>query len=409
MLKRITNKIKRLKTGLTSINQQPIGKSVLTIVLFLDLFILISIFDGLDDHTRQLTSPYEFIPQHCRDIVIDDDWNPKNSLIRIANIADNHRGSYFYLDESLENEERHPICAPISTLLGSINKDKVLSSSLSQYLNQRALIEQTRSEYERVSSAYDTLLLQTIAKQGQQQTAQSLEVKVEQLTNELNELVRKEAELVATLKKNANIEQLIAIVSAPSKQNREVLLDDLRRLNFWYPVKRLAMELLFLGPLILMFYFWNSRSILAGRPYQTLVSAHLLVVAFIPVIFKVLELIYDIVPKKFLGQLFELLEALHLVAIWHYVMMGAGVLGALALIYVLQKKIFSQEKIRQKRIAYSQCQECGVHLPRGNKACSTCGFKQFRQCSHCIQDTYVYGEYCRVCGEQEPIDVPATD
>jgi hypothetical protein len=80
MLKKVLNRVKMIRTGLINLNNQPIGKAVLTIVLFLDLFILISIFQGLSDHTSQLATPYEFIPQHCRDIVIDEDWNEDNRL-----------------------------------------------------------------------------------------------------------------------------------------------------------------------------------------------------------------------------------------------------------------------------------------------------------------------------------------
>jgi hypothetical protein len=64
-------KIRRFQQRLTRLDREPLGKAALVIVLFLDLFILISIFDGLGAHTAQLTSPSDYIPGLCRDMVLD--------------------------------------------------------------------------------------------------------------------------------------------------------------------------------------------------------------------------------------------------------------------------------------------------------------------------------------------------
>jgi len=402
MLRNIRNKVQLIRASLTSLNNLPIGKATLTIVLFLDLFILISIFQGLADHTSQLATPNEYIPQYCRDIVINDDWNDSNRLIRISRITSRYRGSYVYVNEKDRMQEVHPICVSISKLMRSIENDKSLSDDLNAFLLLRDQSAQIKSELDRTRGAYDTSLLEIIAEQNTtKENTLSLKKQVSVLTNKLNTFVSKEAASESLLMQNQRISQLFSIIDASSKQNRDVLLEELRLLNFWYPAKRLGMEMIFLLPLIIIFFLWNSRSITASRPYQSLVSSHLLVIVFIPVIFKVIELVYDILPKKLLKYIFELLESLKLVAIWHYVMMGAGVIAALALIYFLQQKIFSQDKLTQKRITKGLCQKCGVHLPSGSNACSICGFIQSRECSHCNQATYVYGKYCKECGASE--------
>ena len=61
----------RVRSNLTSLDSQPISKAALVIILFLDIFILTSIFNGLDEHTRQLASPDDSIPYYCREIVIN--------------------------------------------------------------------------------------------------------------------------------------------------------------------------------------------------------------------------------------------------------------------------------------------------------------------------------------------------
>ncbi len=402
MLTYIKNKLKSVRSGLTQLNNHPIGKPVFIIVCFLDIFILMSVFQGLSDHTRQLITPYESIPQHCRDMVIDEDWNEQNRLFRIANIASSYRGSYVYSNEKDRVKDQHPVCAPISSLIRVIKDDKALAERLNELLKLRKKSNQINSEFKRTKGSYDTSLLEVIADQNDSlEDTASLKRQLGKLTVKQNKLVEDAATSALGLTQTPSIGQLFNLIETSSTQNRDTLLEDLRSLNFWYPVKRLGMEMIFLLPLILLFYFWNSKSIKSSRPYQTLVSSHLLVVVFIPVIFKVMELIYEIMPKKLLKHVIELLESLNLVAIWHYLMMGAAIFTAMALIYLFQKKIFSHEKLMQKRITKGLCQNCGLKLPGESCACSVCGFKQFRQCEHCKQETYVFGQYCRECGKSE--------
>jgi len=401
MLQVIQTKFKQLRVGLTHLNQQPIGKAVLIIVLGLDLFILVSIFQGLSDHTRQLITPYEAIPQQCRDIVIDEKWHQDNQLIHLAENSSRHRGSYRYIDDKDRMEPLHPACAPLETLMQAIKKDKDLSKQLARYRMQRKVLVEAKSELEHTRGAYNTSLLEVIAESDSSSgDTRAIKQRVSEITRRLNTLTSEEIALVAALNKHALIKEIFALIDQSPKQYRETLLEDLRRLNFWHPVKRLGMEMMFLLPLIIVFFLWHSKSIAASWTYQRLVSSHLLVVVFIPVIFKVIELVYDILPKKILKQVIELLESLNLVAVWHYLMMGGGIVAALALIYVMQQKVFSQQKIIQKRISKGQCQDCGVGLPSGTSACSRCGFKQYRECGSCQKETFVYGIYCRECGAE---------
>lgn len=427
MLKAVKHKLGVLRSGLMRLNHRPIGKAVLAVILFLDLFVLASIFDGLSEHTRQLVAPYEYIPQHCRDIVIDEDWNVESRFKRTAKIISGFTGSYRYIDRNdraNKNDDIHAVCQPIYTLLQAIEVNKALADGLSDYLNDRAQAGEVKSEIERTRSAYDTSLLETIALNTEEAKAEAanaeeldaekstqyLKKEISTLTLKLNRLTQVTTDRKLQITKHPLMMTFFDHIDGIKENDRELLLADLRNSNFWFPVKRLAMELLFLMPLILIFYFWNSRSLRTQQPYQILVSSHLLIVAFIPVIFKVLELVYDIMPKKFLKAVFSFLESFNLVAIWHYLMMGLSIALALGLIYILQQKIFSQEKLMQKRISKGLCQSCGVQLPIGsnssgdssngcsNKACTACGFKQYKVCHHCNNNTYVYGQHCKECG-----------
>lgn len=399
MLGFIKNKAVKIKNNLTSLDAQPIGKAALTVIIFLDFFILISIFDGLADHTRQLTSPRQSIPQYCRDIVIEGDWNGTNRLTRLARIVSRSRGRYYYPNKREKNQQRHPVCEPIASTFQLIERDQGLSVNLKEFLRIQRQSTRLNSELGRTKGAYDTSLLEIMADQRKgQASVGSLKKEINKKTAALNSLVREQRLLKSSLEQDKRIRDLYALIANVSEADRDSLRNDLRNLNFWYPVKRLGMEMIFLLPLFAVFYFWNARSITKNRPFQTLVSSHLVIVVFIPVFFKIFELIYDIIPKKLLKHLIELLESLKLVAIWHYLMMAITILAALGLIYFLQKKLFSREKLIEKRISKGLCQECGKHLPSGASACPFCGFEQFKQCGQCNKPTYVYGKFCSECG-----------
>jgi hypothetical protein len=399
MASAIREKVQRFQQRLTRLDNQPLGKAALVIILFLDLFILISIFDGLGAHTAQLTSPDEHIPALCRDIVLDAEWNPTNRLDRLARLVSKYHASHFWPDPRAERQPLHAVCAPLVGAFKAIRDDEALARNLRDLVKLDQETRELRAELERVKGAYDTALLEAIARaQKMEARVASLRQEIADKTRAMDELVRQQRLLGETIEQHERVRALYALVAGVAEADRQTLRDDLRRLNFWHPVKRLGMEMLFLLPLFLVFYAWNARSIARNRPFQALVSSHLLVVVLIPVFFKLVELAYDILPRKLLRQVIELLESLRLVAIWHYLLIGVAVLTALALIYLFQRKLFSRDKLMQRRIAKGQCQHCGLHLPAGSRYCTACGADQYRQCAGCGELTLLHGKYCKACG-----------
>jgi hypothetical protein len=394
------NKFSRIKANLTSLDSQPISKASLIIILFLDLFILISIFDGLEKHTRQLSSPDDYIPYSCREIVINRDWNPTNRTDNLSDIILSFNNYYYQIEE--KKKGRHPVCAPYLDLLDQMKNDKELTILFEDRSRFDHEAKDLQREINNLKGAYDTSLLETIARQKEgQANVDSIKKDIQAKTNALNTLRAQIESAELKINGNGTIKLLWQKMESLQPVDREKLKADLRTLYFWHPVKRLGMQMLFLVPLFAVFYLWNTASIRKNRGIQVLVSSHLLVVSFIPVFFKIIETVYDIIPKKLLKKLIDLLESLKLVALWHYLVIAFAVGAALFLIYIFQKKLFSREKLMERRIAKGLCQQCGTHLPPGSNACPFCGFAQFKTCGACDQPTPVYGKYCRACGKEQ--------
>jgi hypothetical protein len=402
MFGKLVRRARNVTENLSRFDAQPIGRAALTVVIFLDIFILMSIFDGLADHVGQITSPYDFVPSHCQEIVLDNTWNATERLPRIAGVVNERNASPVPPDEKPAYDKMHPTCAKFERLVNGVVDDKTLSGSLTRYLQVRRESASTRSELERIKGAYDTSLLEKMAAEGaQNEGAARLGTEVRELSEKISKLAAEQSGLESALTANPVLVALFQAIDAVSDEQRDQLRQELQQRNFWFPLKRLGMEMLFLLPLVLVFYFWNARSLSRGQPFQVLVSSHLLVVTLIPVVFRIARLVYDIIPRKLLKKVIELLESLQLVALWYYLLIGAAALVALALIYLFQKKLFSHDRLLGRRIARGLCQGCGMHLSPMATVCPLCGFHQFRKCSHCGKDTYVHGKYCRECGHTE--------
>lgn len=396
---KLKDKFGKVRTHLTSLDDQPLGRAALAIIIFLDIFILVSIFNGLAAHTRQLSSPDTYIPNTCREIVINRQWNPTNRIDNLSQIII-YSSTNPYRDEEKKNEQ-HPVCVPYLDLVDQIKKDTALVSIFEERNKSEHEARELQREIDNLKGSYDTSLLETIAKKQESQT---------KVTATKEDFLKKAAALdtlksrIATLEQSITSETRIKLLweklQTLQEQDIQTLLSDLRTINFWYPVKKLGMQMIFLLPLFIVFYAWNNTSIKKNRGLQTLVSSHLLGISFVPILCKIIETVYDIIPKKLLKKVIDLLESLKLVAIWHYFVIALAVAAALFLIYIFQKKLFSREKLIERRISKGECQQCGKHLPAGSTACPFCGFVQYKPCSNCNNPMHVYGKFCRECGQR---------
>ena len=396
----INNKLSKIKSNLTSLDSQPISKASLIIILFLDIFILTSIFDGLEKHTQQLSSPDDYIPYSCREIVINRDWNPTNRTDNLSDIILSYNNNYYQFEE--KKRERHPVCAPYIELLDQMKNNKeliVLFEDRGKFVHEA---KELQRDIGNLKGAYDTSLLETIAKQQEgRANVDKLKTDVQTKSNALNTLRGEIAALEQKINANGMVMLLWERLETLQPTDREKLKADLRTMYFWHPVKKLGMQMIFLLPLFAIFSIWNSGCIIKNRGIQALVSSHLLVVSFIPIFFKIIETVYDIIPKILLKKLIVLLESLKLIALWHYLVIALAIAAALFLIYIFQRKLFSRDKLMERRIAKDLCQQCGKHLPSGSQACPFCGFAQFKTCGACNQPTPVYGKFCKACGKKQ--------
>ncbi len=376
---------------------QPLHKLALAVVVLLDVFILISIFDGLEVHTRQLASPDKRVPALCREVVIDRVWTRDTRLDRLTESVASRRPSDG--EPEAPNRVMHPTCERIVAPISAIAAQEELGTAFDARLRLTRELRDAERELARQKGAYDTQLLEALARPtAQRPDVESIQAAVQERTVVIEAARTRLAVLNARLDAAEPVKALWMRLDSAQDVERTALAADLRRMEFWFPLKRLVMQLLFLLPLLAAFGVWHARSARMGRGLQALVSAHLCVIASIPVLFRIVEAVYEILPKRLLKRMIELLESMKLVALWHYLVMALAVAFALGAVLLIQRRLLSRERLLEKRIAKGQCQQCGKGLPAGARACPSCGFGQYRACSKCGGPTPVHARHCTACG-----------
>ena len=393
--------IAAFKARLTSVSkEEPLNKLSLTAIIILDIIILNVLFIGLNDHTQQLTTLYEYMPVEAKSALIDQDWTPANRIAKLQPLVLSDRNNVRYRYNSPFEERRikqmHPAARTFYKQAKAISENSELHAlflSRQKTVNER---DKTERAFNQAKQSYDTQLLENIAHVAEintnatSTTAQQYAQRIDRLTGEIR-IIEQQINVAPA------VQQLWKTVS-PGDAARDQIVTDYKRFQFRFPLKELAWQLLFLIPIFGVFYWWNNRSIKKENPIQTLLTSHLLIIASLPIILKVLELVIDLIPRHFFKNLFEFLQALHLMALWHYFLIFAIIAFGLGLVCLIQRKLFNKQKVMEKRLAKGHCTACNKRLPAGSKACPFCGKEQQKECPACHQETPIGGTYCIHCG-----------
>lgn len=400
-MKKLKQCIMKFKTRLTSVSkEEPLNKLSLATIIILDLFILTLVFTGLDEHTQQLTTAAEYMPPAAQSIFIDQAWNSANRISELQPLILADRNNYNYRYESPFEERKTKLMHPAGRMfyqqVKELSQDKELRALFLSRQNSVEEREKTENAFDQAKKSYDTQLLENIANasagavNATSTTARQYAQKIDKLTGEIRAIEQK-------INFHPGIQKLWVLIT-PDDVARGKIISDYKRFQFWFPLKELGWQLIFLLPIFGIFYVWSVRSVKNDNSIQTLISSHLLVIASLPIILKVIELVVEIIPKHFFKNLFNILQTLHLMALWHYFVIFAAIIIGLSLVYFIQRKVFNKQKVIQKRLMKSACIFCNKRLPFGAKFCPFCGTRQFEECTACKQETPSGGPCCIHCG-----------
>ena len=174
--------------------------------------------------------------------------------------------------------------------------------------NTEEKIRGIQIEQNNISSQYDTMLLEKIAKQerGEALTPTSSENAKAQIGYLSGSLGVLRSDLLI-LQKQFDAHPLVQKRSSDILLSRDTIQSTYNSLLFWYPIKRFSIEILFIIPLLFITIWWSNRSIRKNNGLQLLISTHLLAIIALFVLLKVLEFIYDIIPHTVFERIYAFL------------------------------------------------------------------------------------------------------
>ncbi|MFH1092751.1 MAG: hypothetical protein V1739_01190 [Candidatus Omnitrophota bacterium] len=396
--------ILKFRDRLTKFNQEePLNKLALTIIILLDIFILSVVFSGLSAHTSQLTSPDEYFPYECRNIFIEKQWSQANKIDELQNfvLSDYNNYSYRYdrvFDKS-KIDKMHPVCNNFYVTVKSISQNSELKSL---FVKRQELVKeknQWTQQYNKEKDVYNTSLLENIAEKSKD-NLDNISNSIKKQSGEIEKISFEISKINKQLNNNAHINKIWEIIRPGDDNFRAKMINDLNKYERIYLFKELLWQLIFMLPLFIVFYIWHTKSIKKTNSIQTLISSHLLIIASIPIVLKIIEVVLDLIPYHFFKKLFELFELLHIIALWHYIVIFVSIGVTMVFVYLIQKKLFNKKRLYQKRLMKGECYFCGKTLPGKINICPFCGTNQLKKCEKCNTDTFVCGEYCINCGKK---------
>lgn len=401
------NKIRQFWSKSRKINNQPLNQVSLVVIILIDIFILINVFTGLSDISTWYISPYQAYPcyspwqDYRNQDDVDKDFNIINSSL--SQSLDQPSQEQIYQ----EVEQRHLGKVSLTCLEYSRYQDKINNPPNQEIIKsiqqQQAKVNQLTETNRQIRAEYPTAVLEKIAELPREQSINLVDAAKAKQTLDTNN------RQISTLK--AEITQLKnQILTKPESANFiEFLKQDsnfklvevnYQRALFWYPSIQLILQSLFLVPLILIAFSVHKFSQRREYGLISLISWHLLVIFFIPLILKVFEFLQVGVLFQFiLNIVSRILGGLLFLISYVYILL-IPVVG-FAIIQVFQRVILNTKAQAVRRVQGSRCINCAKKIRNHDAYCPHCGYYQYVECPNCHNLTYKYLPHCHHCGASQ--------
>jgi hypothetical protein len=408
MLRSINQFFNQVFRKTRTINNAPLNRVSLIVIVLVDLFIIGNVFLGLDAISNWHLSPSEVVPCRSEWVAYREDKGADRdypALQRAIAERSQYNGATGGIADRYRASQRDRLGAVSPICLDSAALQDSLSSPAVQTLKTRISageikISKLKQSSQTINDKYDSTLFEKMA--GQNPANSINGVTADKAKATLMENDRQLAELNSKLK--ADRAELVAqpvsqAYLARLKDNGkfEQLDQAYKTANFWYPSIRLGLQGLFLLPLMAIALGIHNLALAKGYGLVALMAWHLLCIFFIPLIFKIFEFLQF---GFFFKSIFDFVISIvgNLVFLLNYIsILSIPVIG-FAIIKLVQSVILNPKSQATRRVQKNQCLNCAKTLQPGDTHCPHCGYHQQVECPSCHGMTYKHMPHCRHCG-----------
>ena len=408
MFSRIRRILAQFFSRSRTINNEPLNKVSLIVVILIDIFILINVFTGLDDISRWYINPTEAYPcysewQNYRTKTTQD---KDYEIVRLSLLDDTNNQLSF--QQNYQQAEAGHLGKVSKTCLQYADyKDKInnpekqqIIKTIDQKQAKIRTLEQTNST---IKTQYDSTLLEKIAGQGREQSINQVSAeKAKQALEKNNRQISTLKQENSTLKNELLTKpESISFIAFLKDDNQFKEVDKgYEQASFWYPSIQLAFQSLFLLPLILIALSVHKFAQRRGYGLISLISWHLLVIFFIPLIVKIFEFLQIGAIFKFLFEIISTIFGGLLFLINYFYILLIPIIG-FGIIQFFQKFVFNAKVQAASRVQKSRCVNCAKKIRHLDSYCPHCGYYQYIECQNCHNLTYKHLSYCKHCGTSQ--------
>lgn len=330
-------------------------------LLLTDIFVAYILFFGLSQQITQLDDEDDYFPYTYRSMLIDKTWVETTIVADIA--EDTLRRARSTWDRPVPDKGMHPACRDIESRLRAISEDGALMARIEAY-------DRTMENYRGLEEA-------------------------KRESDEGARLLARADDIARELRAQPPIAALIEAIYRAQSADYTDTIKNYRKL---FAAKRLAFDFLFLLPVVALFILWNRIAQKKGSSLNVVISSHYILVSLIPILFEFLRLVLEVIPTVFLKALYDLLVGLRLVTLWYYAVLFLSIALIIVILWILQTKIFTQEKHDVKRFGKSLCMRCDAKIDYGADFCPACGNPLSTECPSCKGRTVRGLPFCVKCG-----------
>lgn len=410
MFARLRRLIDRFFRRSRTINNEPLNKVSLIVIILIDIFILVNVFTGLDDISRWHLSPSGSYPCYAewQDYRTQSANDKDYEILRRSLPNEFDRQTLFQLTYQ-QAEQGHLGKVSEVCLQYAVAKDKLntpanqqLVKTITQKQTNIAKLEQNNRT---IRTQYDSTLLEKIAGQPRDQSINTVGAEKAKQTLEQNQrqITTLSSEVGALKKELLTKPESATFISILNENERFSTVEKgYQQASFWYPSIQFALQALFLLPLILVASAIHAFAQRRGYGLVALISWHLLVIFFIPLIFKLFEFLQVGVIFQFLVDVLSALFSGLLFLVSYLYILLIPLIG-FALIKFFQRIVFNAKRQAAGRVQRSRCLRCAKTIRHQDSYCPHCGYDQYMECQNCHELTYKHLPHCRQCGQPQDL------
>ena len=395
-----------------TINNEPINKVSLIVIILIDIFILTNVFIGLSEISSWHISPFQASPcysewqNYQEQTTGDKDFEIiRNSLSNQLDYSPQNRQSLkqSYIDDTRGNLGKvSSICLNYAEYQDQIDKPEnqaILKAIKQDQLN----IENLSIANSNIRRQYDSTLLEKIAEQPQNQSIN--QVSADKAKQQLEQNNRKIAIAESSISKakqaiTAKPESIRLISFLQDQSQFQELKSSYQKASFWYPTIQFSLQTGFLLPLIVIALLVHRYAQSKRYGLISLISWHLLVIFLIPLLLKVLEFLQIGIIFQFLRNILSVLFG-GLFFLINYVYIFIVPVAGFAVIKFFQRFVFNPKAQAAKQFQKSCCTGCGKKIRNHDIYCPHCGYHQYIECQNCHTPTYKGLSFCNHCGHPQ--------